>query len=329
VLLSFAKIALTADLIHSRAPDDPGTEPLLVNYFPPALRERFRGEIESHRLRREIIVTALTNAMINRGGPAMAVRLADETGREPADVALAFLAADEIFGISALWHDIGLLDGRIGGSEQLDLYARVSHFHMEQTESLLRHGLDEGVGQTVAVHRASVATLAPMLASLATRRQLEAEGERRRELEAAGAPHAFAARIAGLDLLSHAPAITWLAAETGQDLSTAARAALAAADYLRLDELKTKAGRLSARDYYDQLAASGALHALEAARRTLAVAALGSRPGGDFDFAAWERGSGRRLARAKALLDDIAQSAEVTVSRLTVAASQLRDLADR
>ena len=116
VLLSYAKIALQHDLLESTVPDEPALEPWLVAYFPAQLlRERFAADIRKHSLRREIIAPGLTNAIVNRGGPAMAVRLADETRRTTADVAFAFLAAREVFELPALWQRIDALDGKLGG----------------------------------------------------------------------------------------------------------------------------------------------------------------------------------------------------------------------
>ena len=44
------------------------------------MRERFAEDIKGHRLRREIIATQLSNAVINRAGPTVAARLAGEAG---------------------------------------------------------------------------------------------------------------------------------------------------------------------------------------------------------------------------------------------------------
>src|SRR6202040_3788986 len=68
VLLAFAKIALTDDLIASPVPDDPALAAELTAYFPERMRKTFAADIAGHRLRREIIATQLANAMINRGG---------------------------------------------------------------------------------------------------------------------------------------------------------------------------------------------------------------------------------------------------------------------
>ena len=140
MLLSYAKIALQHDLLESRIPDEPGLEPWLTNYFPSALRERFAADIRKHSLRREIIALGLTNAIVNRGGPAMAVRLAEETQRTTADVAYAFLAAREVFELPALWLRIDALDGKAKGLSQLSLYQATQDLVNAQTLWFLRDG---------------------------------------------------------------------------------------------------------------------------------------------------------------------------------------------
>src|SRR5690606_23138718 len=63
VLLAYAKIALYNDLLVSKVPDDPYLLGELYRYFPEALGQRYPQAIERHRLRREVIATALANAM--------------------------------------------------------------------------------------------------------------------------------------------------------------------------------------------------------------------------------------------------------------------------
>src|SRR5262249_37929656 len=119
VLLSYAKIALQHDILESKVPDEPQLESWLTAYFPSLLRERFAADIDKHSLRREIIALGLTNAVINRGGPAMAARLAAETRLPASDVARAFMAVREIFDLPALWQRIDELDGAAKGDAQL------------------------------------------------------------------------------------------------------------------------------------------------------------------------------------------------------------------
>ena len=116
VLLAYAKLTLYDDLLESAVPDDPYLARELGRYFPKAIAERFPDALEHHRLRREIIATQLANSMINRGGPSLIVRIADQTGAAPAAIASAFAAVRDSYGMTALNAAIDGLDNRIPGN---------------------------------------------------------------------------------------------------------------------------------------------------------------------------------------------------------------------
>ena len=81
VLLAYAKLSLYADLLESTVPDDPYLGARAWRAISrAAIAEQFPDALEHHRLRREIIATQLANSMINRGGPSLVVRIADQTG---------------------------------------------------------------------------------------------------------------------------------------------------------------------------------------------------------------------------------------------------------
>ena len=69
-------------------PDDPYLARELLRYFPQLIAQQFPDALEHHRLRREIIATQLANSMINRGGPSLIVRIADQTGATPDRIAV-------------------------------------------------------------------------------------------------------------------------------------------------------------------------------------------------------------------------------------------------
>ena len=89
------------------------------------MRERFAGEIEGHRLRREIIATQLANSLINRGGPTLLVAARDRTGASVAELTRAYAAVRDCSGLQELHAEIDALDARISGRLQLELYAIV------------------------------------------------------------------------------------------------------------------------------------------------------------------------------------------------------------
>ena len=139
VLLAYAKIDLEDELIQAPVPGDPYLAQALFAYFPPMMRERFAAEIDEHPLRREIIVTSLSNDIVNRGGPTFIVRMIEETGRDPADIAYAFAAVMAVYQVQAMYAGIDALDCKIDGQSQLCLYRRVQDLLRRQTAWFLRH----------------------------------------------------------------------------------------------------------------------------------------------------------------------------------------------
>ena len=57
VLLSSTKLVLQGAIEQSSLPDDPSVADLLLDYFPSAMRKKFKAQINGHQLRREIIAT--------------------------------------------------------------------------------------------------------------------------------------------------------------------------------------------------------------------------------------------------------------------------------
>ncbi|HJU31952.1 MAG TPA: NAD-glutamate dehydrogenase domain-containing protein, partial [Hyphomicrobiaceae bacterium] len=327
VLLSYAKIALQHDLLESGVPDAPGLETWLSLYFPPALRDRFADGIARHSLRREIIALGLTNAIVNRGGPAMAVRLAAETQRTTADVALAFLAAREVFDLPPLWLQIDALDGMAGGASQLALYEATQDLVNAQTLWFLRDG--EAVADpagALARHRAGVGGLKGALPDvLPPRRKAQMEGDAAR-LSGAGVPAGLGTAVASLGVLGLAPPITKIAEASGTSVVEAARVFLAIGERLRIDDLAARAATIATPDYYDRVAVAQALGSLSAAQAAFTRAAIAGPGNGSVE--GWAARQGDRLARVVSMLQEITSEANpLTVSRLLVAAGQLDDLA--
>lgn len=76
--------------------------------------------MERHRLKREIIATAVTNTTINRMGATFLMRMQEDTGRSIAEVAKAYTISRETLDARALWTQIDALDGKVPESVQID-----------------------------------------------------------------------------------------------------------------------------------------------------------------------------------------------------------------
>jgi glutamate dehydrogenase len=96
------KTALVPRVLASSIPDLPFVEPYLFAYFPKKVTEQYRDQIQKHHLRREIVATVVTNAVVNQGGCTLLVELAKETSLPVDQLVVRYLICDELLGGRAL-----------------------------------------------------------------------------------------------------------------------------------------------------------------------------------------------------------------------------------
>ncbi|MGE8289946.1 MAG: NAD-glutamate dehydrogenase domain-containing protein, partial [Stenotrophomonas sp.] len=120
VLLSYSKIVAFQQLLESDIPEDPYLSKELLRYFPQPLQKKYADAMDRHRLKREIIATAVTNQTINRMGATFLMRMQEDTGRTVAEVAKAYTISRETLDARALWTQIDALDGTLPEAVQVD-----------------------------------------------------------------------------------------------------------------------------------------------------------------------------------------------------------------
>ena len=327
VLLAYAKIVLFDDVVASGLPDDPYFETDLTGYFPSRMAKKYADEIKGHRLRREIIATVLANDAINRGGPSFITRMMDLTGRTAAEVVAAFTVVRDGFELPALYAQIDALDTKVDGGLQLELYQALGRLLHAATGWLLKNAdgsapLAERIGALRGARKVLEGKVRTMLPQF-TKERLE---ERAHDLFKAGAPEELAQRVAFLSIAELVPDIAEVARNANADLVEAARAFFAVSEAFRIGRISDAARAITPTDYYDGLALARATETVDAARRSAAVAALGSFGKSDNPVAAWLEAGGERVARARDRLQALTEGGDLTVSRLTVAAGLLSDL---
>jgi glutamate dehydrogenase len=118
VLLSYSKIRLYQQLLASNVPEDAYLSSELIRYFPVALQERYAQYMPHHRLKREIIATQVTNSLINRMGASFTLRMHEDTGAAPAEVAKAYSIARVIFKAREFWVKVEALDNKVSADLQ-------------------------------------------------------------------------------------------------------------------------------------------------------------------------------------------------------------------
>jgi len=327
VLLAYAKLTLYSDLLDTDVPDDPYLARELRRYFPPLLAERYPQALELHRLRREIVATHLVNSVINRGGPSLIVRMADETGAPPRTIAMAFAAVREGFRLTQINNAIDALDGRVSGETQLQLYTAVQDLLIDRLVWFLRNvDFSAGLATIVEHYARGIAEVERSLAGALPRAAEAARQSREEEYVKRGAPAELARQIASLPNLAAATDIVLVAGRSQRALPDVAATYFATLDFFRIDRIAESANRIVTVDYFDRLALDRARDALGGAIQQLATGALTDGKAGSEAFTAWAASHQGDVERIRGAVHEIAETG-LTVSKLSVAASLLGDLA--
>jgi glutamate dehydrogenase len=327
VLLAYAKIALSDDLLATDVTEDDALHAELVGYFPAKMQHAWGAAIDAHRLRREIIATVLANAMINRGGPTYMTRVADRTGAGADAAARAYIAARDIFALRDLNAAIDALDNKTKGESQLSLYRAVQDLLLAATVWLLRNvSFADGIASVIERFRAPLAGIEGKLASLMPPAVASQVAERQRAYAAAGVPAALATRIALLPVMAGIPDVI-VAAEAGNaSLEKAAAAHFAIAEALRIGRVEALGAMLPVTDYYEGLAQDRALETLALAHRRITAEVLASTEGHKAPVEAWLKRHGAGAERLLQAISGVTEGEALTVARLVVAANLLGDL---
>ena len=328
VLLSYAKIVLFDELVASHLPDDPWFASLLADYFPAAMRKTYAGDIATHRLRREIISTALANHVINRGGPAFITSLIEATGASPADIVKAAIIVRDGFGLPDIWKEIDALDAALPGDIQNELYEITEDVYRAASKLILKAGMTQGTLEEAAGRlQKTMKSLKGKARSLLSPAALRAADDQQAALVALGVPDALAADLSGLKALVLVPEIALVAEKADESLERAATAFTGVTEALRIGRLLSPTNPVTPSDSFEEQALTRSLDDIAAARRALAVKALGDAKGDRNPLGAWHERHETQIARASAQLAAIAESGDLTLAKYVLAASLLNELA--
>jgi glutamate dehydrogenase len=327
VLLAYAKLALHEDLLHSGVPDDPYLARELFRYFPRSISSRFPDAMKNHRLRRDIIATRLANSMINRGGPAIVVRIADQTGATVDRIAAAFAAVRDSFKLANINRSIEAIDDRISGAVQLDLFAVVQNLMLDRIVWFLRNAdVRQGLAGIVDHYRAGITTVSAELDHCLPPEALRACTDAMLKLTAEGVPEPVARDIANLPTLGAGTDIVLIADRTGHPVEQVAAIFFAAEAYFQIDRIVAAARAIKLVDYFDRLALDRGLDAMGDALRRLVAEMTATGAIGVEAVTAFVRQKGNDVDRVRDAMHQMVASG-LTLSKLTVAASMLGDLA--
>jgi glutamate dehydrogenase len=330
VLLAYTKITLYRELLDSDVTEDPYLSGELERYFPTPLRERFEDRMTEHRLRREITATQITNSMVDRCGITFAFRLGEETGAAAAEIARAYTAAREIFGMLDLWAQIEDLDNRVEAQIQTRMLLDGRKLVERATRWLLRNRrppLD--VAATVSYFSERAAELSEKIPQFLLDGDRENLERATRDLVEANVPPELAERVAILSTMFSALDIVDVADATDQPLETAAEVYFTLGDRLKLHWLRGHVEALPRDNRWRALARAALRDDLYGQQAELTAEILRSTPedlSATQRIEAWVDTNRGSVERTLQVLTDINASGAFGLATLSVALREIRNL---
>ncbi|MFD7813096.1 NAD-glutamate dehydrogenase [Streptomyces sp. NPDC059785] len=330
VLLAYTKITVADELLATTLPDDPHLRSLLFAYFPTALREKFREQIEGHALSREIVTTVLVNDTVNTGGTSFLHRLREETGASLEEIVRAQTAARAIFESSEVWDAVEGLDNAVDAAVQTRIRLHSRRLVERGTRWLLNNRPQPlQIAETISFFGEGVKQVWGELPKLLRGADLEWYQQIHDELTDAGVPDELATRVAGFSSAFPTLDIVAVADRTGKDPMAVAEVYYDLADRLNITQLMDRIIELPRSDRWQSMARASIREDLYAAHASLTEYVLAAGNGSSTPeqrFKAWEEQNAAILGRARTTLEEIRSSDSFDLANLSVAMRTMRTL---
>lgn len=330
ILLSYAKLVAYPELLASDVPEDPYLSKELERYFPEVLQKKYAKAMQDHRLKREIIATAVTNSTINRMGATFLLRMQEDSGRSIGEIARAYTITRETLDARDLWAQIDALDGKVDDAVQVDALQVIWESQRSFTLWLLsRPGAIPAIAAAVERYhdgfidiRAGEGILPPS--------QRPAYDASRKAWRAKGLPAQLADQIAALPYLEASPNIIELARERKMRAVEVAKVYFRLGDALRLPWLAEQIAALKVDGRWHAVARGVLSDELAAQMRKLTAQVL-AMPGKDADAKvnAWLSRDDAALRFTLAMLGELSTQKTLDYPTVSVAVQRLAQLADR
>ncbi len=329
VLLSYSKLTLYQQLLDSDVPEDAWLADETRNYFPAALRERYADLLPQHRLKREIIATQVTNSLVNRMGASFVLRMQEDTGASPGEVARAYTIAREVFKARDFWSKIEALDNKVDSDLQSAAMLAMWRLLRQATRWLLN--LE---GRKLDI-RAMVERLAPGLSSVGKiiRRSMS-EGElgtvqqQAQRFVDGGFSNSLAERTVMLERLFPAMDVVETAARRRSDVARIAQVFFGLGDVLEIKWLRRQVESLDVLGQWHAMSRTNLRDELFMQQNRLVEAVLKSNGRKRDPVGTWLAENSEKVRATQKMLAEMHGLDELDYPTIAVAVRALGQLAD-
>ncbi len=330
LLVSYGKLSYTNALLSSSLPDDPSMLDWVENYFPDVLKKKYKKEILSHQLRREIVAMAVSNAVINRLGPTFVRKVVDRTGADISSVTNAYLIVRDSFGLRKIWDEIEALDNKVPAQIQMKAMLKTAKLSERETYWILtRMGRQTDRAKDGEVFTKGVQELRACLPKILPEDITNNMNMRVKDWVSNGIPKSLAEEISLLPLIGAAYDLIKISHAQKIEISKVAQAYFALGSMFHFERLRIKAQNMEGDHPELAQAAQGIVDSLNAVQSDITAKVIrecGKKAIGPDIAKVWVE---KYCPAAGRVLDMIAQMEKTGASdlaSLVVIDQQLRNL---
>lgn len=332
ILISYAKADLKERLNLESISQDAYLCKMVETAFPQTLVDEYNSPVMNHKLRSEIVATQLANDLVNYMGITFVNRLAESTGATVVEVARAYVAARDVFGLHDLWSKIEDLDYKIPAHVQADMMSRLMRLVRRASRWFLRNRRsDMDVAAEVESFKASADGVRNNLSQWLKGSTREAWQGRFDGYTEQGVPENVSSLAAGAGSLFAALGIIEASKQTERSVERVAEAYFCVGESLSLNWFLEQINNLDVHSHWQALAREAFRDDMDWQLRSLTVSVLNTADSDDVPMAElmdrWKTAHPHLVNRWQRMLDELKASDKVEYAMYSVALRELLDLA--
>lgn len=275
ILLAYSKTIIKGEIINSDLPEDPYLAKAIELEFPDTLNQRFPKQLEQHSLRREIIATQLSNALVNEMGIIFTHRLQNETGASVPSIVRAYTVAQKVFEMREIFSMIEALDYKIAAHKQIDMMWQVARMIRRATRWFLRNKrLEQDITLNIQRYAPGVAALSNNMSQWLTGKTLDQQKQLSNALKEEGIPDEVAQKIANNNVMFSALDIVEAALNTNSSIEELAKVYFGIGERLDLNWFRTEITSHAVENIWDGLARAALRDDIDWLQRNLAIGVM-------------------------------------------------------
>lgn len=334
VLISYAKVMMKEELIHSDIADDPYIAKEIETAMPKILVKKYKEPLYHHRLRREIVGTQVANDMINNLGITAGHRLMETTGANLEDIARAYVVSRDVFEFEAFQHYIQSLDHKVAAQLQAELMSNMIRRVRRGTRWFLRNRrLNLNPSEDVTEFREGLDVVYRAAANALEGSARQEWQVRSRLFEELQVPENWSFRLAMPDNLFSGLGVIESARTAGADNKLVTDIFFRLLALLHLNWFASQLSEVKVETYWQALARESYLDDLESQLRRLTVSLvkMGGKKNNPITFAEtivdqWAAQNEPLIARWKHMITEVQGAQSTDYAMFAVALRELLDL---